>query len=315
MILTFLDLMILGQYRPVAFGPMQRLVDQSPVLAHLAREPSGRRIVGGFGNLPMLVGLGPVAAYRTLDLPALVPLGRLAQERLGPEGLRVGSRKAMRAAGVGVRVLDPVETAYERRLARSTGDQEEPETIDDPVLARWIFGPEWVAGPRARPSRFRIIHPEADPHRAWFLPLTSVTRPAMLETWDGNLEPLLALFERALPLREETHKTEVMDIPVDAQAPGWIIITQLADPQWRGQWRDRDGGASVAAEILPAFRLRPGDGGWQRVRVPGPGRWTLHLEYVASDVTEGLAISGVSWLVWCLVLGSVAAWERRKEKA
>ena len=313
--LTFLDLMILSQYRPVAFGPLLRLVDQSPVLAQLAREPRGTRTVSGFRNLPMLVGLGPVAAYRTLDLPALEPLSRLAQERLGPEGLRAGSWKAMRAAGAGVRVLDPVETAYDRRLARSEKEHEEPETINDPALAVWIFGPDWSSGHAARSARFRIIHPEAEPHRAWFLPLTAITRPAMLETWDGDLDSLLALFDQALPLRAESHTTQDIDVTVDAETPGWVIVTQLADPQWRWRWRDRDGEGQFATEILPAFRHNLGEGGWQRVRVPGPGRWTLHLQYVANDIREGLAISAVSWLVWCLIIALVALLERRKEKA
>ena len=220
----------------------------------------------------------------------------------------------MRAAGVAVRVLDPVETAYDRRLARSK-EEDEPETINDPALAGWIFGPDWSSAQGARSARFRIIHPEADPHRAWFLPLTAIKRPAMLETWDGNLESLLALFDRAVPLRAESHTTQAMDVTVDAGTPGWVIVTQLADPQWRAHWRDRDGEGEFAAEILPAFRHNPGDGGWQRIRVPGPGRRTLHLEYVASDIGEGLAISAACWLVWCLVIAVLALLERRKEKA
>ncbi len=316
MVLTFVDLMILGRYRLVDVGPLRPLVDQSPVLARLAKEPRGTRLIErSRSNLPMLIGLGTVDAYRTLDLPGMGPLNYLARGPLSSDRRGAGTRKAMRAAGAGVRLLDPVESAIERRLATSKPGQEDSDTIDDPVLARWIFGPEWNPDQEAWSSQFQIIRPESEPHRAWFLPLTALTRPAILESWDGDIEPLLALFDQAVPLQDESQGTERMDVSVDADAPGWVIVSQLADPQWRARWRDRDGTGASAAEILPAFRRKPNAGGWQRVRVPGPGRWTLHLEYEASDVTEGLAISGVSWLVWCLVVGSVVVWERRKDKS
>ncbi len=312
LLLTFLDLMILSRHRLVAVGPIRPLVSQSPVLARLAREPSGTRIIDGFHNLSMLVGLEPVAAYRTLDLPALEPLTQRARDALGPEPYRAEVRKAMRAAGVGVRVLDPRETAIDRWLARSKGSKDDPEIIDDPILAGWIFGPEWRSEQGAWSSRFRILHPEPDPHRAWFLPLTAVSRPAILENWAGDHEPLLELFDRASPLQAESRGTQLMEVSVDANATGWVIITQLADPQWRARWLDRDGRGALPAEILPTFRSRGSEGGWQRVRVPGPGRWTLHLEYVATDVTQGLVISSASWLIWCLMIAAAAIRARRK---
>jgi hypothetical protein len=314
-LLTFLDLMILSRHRLVAVGPMRRLVNQSPVLAQLAREPRGTRIIDGLRNLPMLVGMEPVVAYRTLDLPVLEPLTNLARGPLGDDRFRAGVRKAMRAAGVGVRVLDPVETTIERWRARSKVSKNEPETVDDPVLAGWIFGPDWGSEQGAWSSRFRILHPEPDPHRAWLLPLTAVSLPAMLEIWEGDIEPLLKLLDQASPLREESRGNQLMDVSVDADAPGWVIITQLADPQWRARWLNRDGQGEIPAEILPAFRRNGSEGGWQRIRVPGPGRWTLHLEYVATDVSQGLAISSVSWLIWCLIIAAAALRARGKEMA
>ena len=80
--------------------------------------------------------------------------------------------------------------------ARSKGSKDEPETVDDPILAGWLFGPEWRSKQGAWSSQFRILHPESDPHRAWFIPLTAVSRPAMLESWAGDLDPLLELFDR-----------------------------------------------------------------------------------------------------------------------
>ena len=51
--LTIVDLLLLGQHRMVSLGPARPLVEQSPVLAALAREPRGTRIVDGSRNLPM----------------------------------------------------------------------------------------------------------------------------------------------------------------------------------------------------------------------------------------------------------------------
>ena len=96
--LTFLDLLILSRNRLVSVGPLRLLVNQSPVLEHLAREQRGTRIIDGFrSNLPMLVGLQPVIAYRTLDLPALEPLTNLARGPLGDDRFAAPVRKAMRS--------------------------------------------------------------------------------------------------------------------------------------------------------------------------------------------------------------------------
>ena len=142
----FVDLLLLGQHRLVSVGPLRPLGEQSPVLAKLAREPRGTRIVDGFGNLSMLVGLEPISAYRTLDLPALEPLTSLAQKPLGANPLGSAVRKAMRACGVGVRVLDPVANARERAGQRSKGSNDDEAAIDDPALAGWVFGPDWAVG-------------------------------------------------------------------------------------------------------------------------------------------------------------------------
>ena len=283
--------MILSRHRLVAVGPVRPLVNQSPVLARLAREPRGTRIIDCFGNLPMLVGLEPVAAYRTLDLPALEPLNHLARERLGPEGFPAGVRQAMRAAGVGVRVLDPVETAIDRWLARSKGSKDEPETVDDPILAGWIFGRDWRSEQGAWSSRFRILHPESDPHRAWFLPLTAVSRPAMLEFWAGDLEPLLELFDRASPLREESRGPSSWTCPLMPMRPDGSSSRNWRTPSgglagWTGPVKEsfrprfcQHSGATAAREVGSEFGY-PGPGAgrctsstWQAT---SPGDWRSH---------------------------------------
>jgi hypothetical protein len=55
-VVTVLDLCALGQHRLVDVGPLRPLVEQSPVLARLAREPRGSRIADKrLRNLPMLI--------------------------------------------------------------------------------------------------------------------------------------------------------------------------------------------------------------------------------------------------------------------
>jgi hypothetical protein len=272
------------------------------VLARLADEPRGTRIVDSFRNLSMLVGLETISAYRTLDLPALEPLTALARGPLGPTSYRASVLKAIKAAGVGVRVVDPIENAGERVLDGPGGSLVESPPIEDPALARWIFGPSWAEEQGAWASRFRIIRLESEPHRAWFIPLTAVTRPAMLDVWAAGPGHLLELFDRASPLRAEWRSSEHLEVALDADAPGCVIISQLADPQWKGRWTGRDGQAEAPADIRPTFRREESGGGWQRVEVPGPGRWILHLDYVARDVFMGLVTSAAAWLIWIATL-------------
>jgi hypothetical protein len=311
-ILSFVDLMLLGRHKLAEFAPLRPLVEQSPVLDKLAKLPRTTRSVDGFRNLSMIAGLAPVSAYRTLDLPALVPLTAMAQGPLGSPKLGGPVRKSMRAAGVGVRVLHPVEVAKEADLSRRNGSGPIPQVIDDPALAGWLFGSSWVAEQGEWSSRFRITKPESEPHDAWFVPLTAVARPAMLETWSGDVGPLLELFDRARPLPLVRHTSEHLEVNVEADAAGWIIVTQLADPQWQARWIGRDDRDQASVEILPAFRRGPGEGGWQRVRVPGPGRWTLRMKYVAVDVVQGLYVSAAAGLAWVITLAWVAARSRRR---
>jgi hypothetical protein len=311
-LVSFVDLMLLGRHKLTDVGPLRPLIEQSPVLARLASLPRTTRSADGFRNLPMLVGVAPISAYRTLDLPALVPITALALGPISAPELGGRVRKAMRAAGVGVRVIDPVEVAMEKHLSRSDESKPVVTAIADPALAGWLFGSSWVREQGEWSSLFRIIEPESEPHRAWFIPLTAVAQPAMLETWSGEVGPLLELFDRARPVALERRSSQLLEVNVEADAAGWIIVTQLADPQWQGRWIGLDSDDQAPAEILPAFRRGPGDGGWQRVRVPGPGRWKLRMEYAAVDVARGIMVSAVAALQWVIALALVTARSRKR---
>ena len=130
--------------------------------------------------------------------------------------------------------------------------------------------------------------------------------PRLLDHWSGRskeLQEILAIFDGAEPLVAECSRPEEWTISVDDGERGWVIVSQLADPQWKARWIGLDGQGEYDGDILPAFRKGAEPGGWQRVEVPGPGRWTLRLEYDARDVAEGVAISTIAWVSWILVGG------------
>ena len=119
-------------------------------------------------------------------------------------------------------------------------------------------------------------------------------------------EEILAIFDGAQPLDAECSRPEEWTISVDDREWGWVIVSQLADPQWQAHWIGLDGQGEHDGPILPTFRKENEPGGWQRVKVPGPGRWTLRLNYDARDVVDGVTISIIAWFSWILVAVSTA---------
>jgi hypothetical protein len=297
LLITLLDLWVLGRHRLIDVGPLRPLVSQSRLLARLAREPRGTRVADpAMRNLPMLAGLAPVSAYRTLTLPAVEGLTFMAvQEPMSGPEFEPRVRAALRAAGAKLRVFAPIENRVNHVVRRA---EHTHETIDDPALAGWLYGARWTAdlGPWVR--RFSLWRAPEPPVRAWLVPLTEVADPAILDEWSGDPMEILALLERAEPLAATSPRPEEWEIWVDAGPPAWVIVSQLADPQWKARWIGLEGQGRRDDPILPAFRKRGEPGGWQRVEVPGRGRWTLRLEYEPRDVAEGIAISTLAWLAW-----------------
>ncbi|MBV8556653.1 MAG: hypothetical protein JO116_13915 [Planctomycetaceae bacterium] len=302
-VLTAVDLWHVGHHRAFDLGPIRSLVAQSPVLARLARDPRGTRVVDASRNLPMVVDAAPISAYRTLDLPALESLTSLAHAPL-EDGSRpeddAAVVAALRATGTGMRVLDP----FERPLTRAGRMVERPlpgwagrEEVRDPALAGWLYGKDWVNRHGPKVSTFTVWRPQAEPAKAWLVPLTSSRGMMILESRSGDPKSVLGVLGRATPLATRAPSPERMEVDVVAKGPALVVVSQLADPQWRARWSGR--GGERPATIVPVFR---GDRavGWQGVRVPEPGAWTLHLEYRGWDVQEGLIVSALAWWVGIL---------------
>jgi hypothetical protein len=292
--LTAVDLWGLSRHRNYDLGPVLPLTAQSPVLARLARELRGSRTVDPAQNLAMVVGAAPLHAYRTLDLPALRWL--TSRTWLDPRDRETNPQllAVLRTTGTALRIL-----TGSGRLPRDR----EPDlpgwssrlTIQDPALAGWLYGTDWVAGHAPWAAEFILWRLEPEPVRAWLVPLTTNRSPTILETAGGEPDAVLRVLEPAKRLPVRTVRPERLDVTVEAHGPAAVVVTQLADPQWQARWVGYDGGDRPAA-IAPAF-VRHGEHGWQAVTVPGPGRWTLQMEYIARDVQAGLIVSGVSFLV------------------
>jgi hypothetical protein len=295
-VLTVIDLLVLSRHRLIGVGPLRPLVEQSPTLARLAQEPRGTRVANGrLRNLPMLIEIAPISAYRTLDVPVVTELTTLAHGPLGDPAYEPDVWAALRATGTGLRVFDPLENRLDELRRRVVTPR---ETIDDPALASWQLDNSWLAdqGPWAR--KFSIWRAEERPAKAWLVREIEVAEPKALDAWSGDPREILQVLKRAQPLATESSRPEEWTIPLTADEPAWVIVSQLADPAWRARWIRPDGASLGEDDILPTFRKVGKSGGWQRLKVPAPGRWTLRLEYDAREVAAGLAISTVAWMSW-----------------
>ncbi len=293
LILTVLDLSLLGRVQRVDLGPLRALADESNVLAGLSE---GMRTVDTLRNMPMVVGANPVSSYRTLDLPAMEPLTALARRvPASPSEIEIVA-SAIRATGSRLRIFDPFEVMeLDRNKIQLPYDV---ETVDDPHLAEWRFGFDFVKQRRPEMSKFRLWTLPRSGVQAWLVPLTSDRRATILGEWSGDPSTILSIFADAKPVEVEHLSPEVRAFRVHAEVPAMILFSELADSQWHATWTGLDG--ERAGAIGRAFG-RANQGAWQVIQVPGPGDWTLRLSYHARDVELGLMISAVSFVVFGLL--------------
>jgi hypothetical protein len=295
--LTLVDLWILGRHRLIAVAQLRPLTEQSPLLERLSHEPRGTRIADdGLRNLPMLIGLSPIAAYRTLNLPALESVSALARGPISDPRYTALVEAAIRATGTGVVVGDPVRNRVDRMLGHKSPAR---ETITDPALATWQFDSSWAAEQGAWIENFTVWKAREHPARAWLLPSWGLTNPPVLEEWSGDPNEVLGVMVLARPLEAVSRVPGEWTILLDERHErGSVIVSQLYDPQWQARWVGLEGQGVRDRRVLAAFAKRGEPGGWQRVNVPGSGAWKLELTYEAHDAAQGMAISIISGLCW-----------------
>jgi len=289
--LTAADLWCLGQHRTVNLGPIAPLTSQSRVLARLASEGYGTRSIDTMRNLAMVAGAAPVLPFRTLDLPVLVPLGSLARAPLGLPEIDAVIFDAIHATGARVRIIAP--SSFERV---ATKDRARPdlvergivERIDDPVLAGWLFGapPDSILL-GSLDTTFTLCWPRRATSKAWLISDPDGRSLEQMHANVGESSRVIDLLKNAQPLAVRADVPERWEVPLNATGPATVLISQLAYPEWSAVWSGP--GGARPAPIVKVF------GGWQAVRVPGPGPWTLHFKYRGRDVRLGLAISVLAW--------------------
>ena len=159
------------------------------------------------------------------------------------------------------------------------------------------IGADWVArqGPEWR--RSLVWRPQAEPARAWFVPLTAgrsdddpgvrVGRPdALSSTCSGGRR------------RWRSGRRRPERLEVDGRrrrARRWS--SSRSSPTRSGGPLDRAGRASDRPAIVPVFRASA-KAGWQAVTVPGPGDGPCGWSIAAGDVRDGLAVSALAWCGW-----------------
>ena len=271
LLFTFGDLLLFSRHRAIQTAPLQPLEAQSPVLGALSRLPEGSRTIDGLRNLPMLAGVAPLSAYRTLDRPALTGLVALAGALLDGSVDRERIRGAMRAVGASLRVIDPLEP--------SGG---EGRNLSDPTLASWLYG-AW--GPTAPP--FRIWTLDGASPRAFFVP------GAVEATTDP--ERILAILSRAKPWTFRSEVPEAFEVEGEATEPGTVVVSVLDDEEWgvEGTGRGRH-------RTTPALRVfaTPNGGAWQGMLISKPGPIRLRWRYGGRAARAGIEVATAAWAAW-----------------
>ncbi len=276
-LLTCADLLMTARLRMVETMPLQSLMKASPVLTKLAGLPRGTRVLDEARNLPMVAGLAPISAYRTLDLP---------RPRLAEIAMRTGELKA----------LDFVGAQVGPALSDAPG-----ERVDDPVLAGWLYGSAWVAGEGAAFRSFAVRTRPDPPPRCWLLP--EGVSPRMNEDPDA----IRSVLPNATPLTLEAADPQHRKVDLDARGAEAIVLAVQYEPAWSATWEGEGPQGKRPAELVMAW------GGWMAARVPGPGRWTLRLDYECPELYAGMIVSAAAWVVW-FACYSLAVVRDRREK-
>ena len=294
------DLVLLSRLLAPETAPIAPLRSLSPVLAALSERVPGGRSLDPFGNLVMAAGVAPLRAYRTLDLPALVPVVALA----GSESPL--SDRAARSLGVAAWVTELGPGLVPSGV----------QIVEDEALASWIYGPQWLASEPWR-SRFGLRF-AAEPPPSAFLTRANRSRLDGIKDPTDLVRTVLDVAESSPPVafqQPSPDRIEIGPIRVGEEGgPNLLVISILHDPQWIGDWTGLDGDHVPAAPVR-VFGAGPGSGGWIGAAVPGRGTWRLALRYDARAERIGLAISAAAWSTWLAawaIAGFRRNWRRRR---
>jgi hypothetical protein len=303
--LVALDLGAAAWLQPTEFTRRGKLVEQSPVLSHLATYAKGERVRDAHQNLSMIAGTAPIDSYRTVDISFVTqyynpdPLAdRMSWQH------RTSDRTDLRWE---VWNIDPALLASWPPRAG-----ERDEQFVDALLAETRFGRKFVNA-FGRPATTFVVR-QRNPNltsRAWY--------------WNAENEP--DRFERLLerhalrgkklsdltyhwlylpplePVPSVRTDPERMQIEVSSMGPGMLIVSELAYPGWEAtiNWPD---GRSVPAQTLVT------EAGCLLVRITMLGEYRVELSYRSRPFEIGLAISSVGVAVWVAAIFFASAGRR-----
>src|SRR5262249_33455225 len=162
--------------------------------------------------MPMAVGLAPISAYRTLDLPR-----PRAPELLARNG---GLNPFALAGGGGHGAL---------------GRDAPGEPVDDPELVGGLYGQAWGAAGGAGQPTLRIEERDGPPPRTWLL-------PAGVEPSAGEDPSAVRLvLPRATPLTLDMPDQQHLKIEVESRGTEVVVVSVQFDPNWSATWEGPDG--------------------------------------------------------------------------
>ncbi len=304
--LAAIDLGAAAWLRPTEFAPRGRIVQDSPVLRHLAEHARGQRISDQNQNLALIAGAAAQGSYRTVDIPFLwlahmpIPVGDRHQWQR-----HINDRTDTRWE------LWPGELAtVQRQHPPQPGDRD--AEFHDPLLARIGDGAAYAEAFPDFATRFVVRRRDAtNASRAWFwdaqhdaqhietllnAQLTRARRPTDLTNSWLVLAPLA-------PVATTRSEPESKEFQLDSAGPGWLVVADLAYPGWQARGVRPDG------SVVPAAAIHTG-ASCVVVQVPQPGRQRVELTYRSRSFELGWKISLAALGLWCATLAVV--WRTRR---
>lgn len=288
-LIFIVDALIVRAYRSAELVPVRDVRSQSPVLARLEQLSSERQwplaVAGDLGNLPMAANGSPFRAYRTLDVPVMHQL-----EAAAVNPLEAARSAALRLTGLGYAVIDPPTWRILKKTVRADVVIEE---VDDPALWTWLTTSHIAA---RGSSTFAILRMPGPRGRAWGIEEAALASMGVDQPHQATrTDRLQRLGELARPLETARPRPEHVRIEERTEGAQLWIVSQWADPNWQARLANGSGEEKVA-EIIAM------DGGWQGVRIPGPGEWKLTLRYEPKSFRAGAAISAVALAITMTML-------------
>jgi len=212
----------------------------------------------------------------------------------------------------GVRwIIEPFGPAQQTR-----GQGDGTLVIEDPLLARVVFGPGCQAAFGRRASSFAVRRISGGAGlKAWLVPAAEFERlgvggaagAGLSDQAGWSREAKAIVSPAASPVAMEQKSPERLRLRVHCSEPAVVILPITYCPGWRVS-------ASAGGTGANGVRLRRGSNGWMLLSVARAGQWSIELRYAPTSFRIGLAISCAAVCLWS-VLALLAVWPGKRRPA